>query len=151
MMSEDDPTFPLEEEALPLGPVEDARPRLPEPLPVKLIAVEDVRLPAQAGTEKEMDKLYVGLLEFVKEDAAGASYRADNLSVHFQPVAGLVERDSYRPLQIEVLSLRDTEKKLVTAEREYERQRGLTPGSEVLVMLDPSGNPLVISEARRIL
>jgi hypothetical protein len=150
-MSEDDPTFPLEEQGTPLGPVEDARPRLPEPLPVKLIAVEDLRLPAQAGAEKEMDELYVGLLEFVKEDAGKASYRADNLSVHFQPVAGLVERDGYRPLQIEVLSLRDTEKKLIAAEREYERQRGLTPGSEVLVMLDPSGNLLVISEARPIL
>src|SRR5687767_262259 len=105
-MSENDPTFPLEEEGTPLGAVEDARPRLPEPLPVKLIAVEDVRLPAQVGSERQMDALYVGLLEFVKDDPARPTYRADNLSVHFDPVAGLAERDGYRPLQIEVLSLR---------------------------------------------
>lgn len=146
-----DSSFPLEDDAAPLGPVEDARPRLPEPLPVKLIAVEDVRLPAQAGAEAEMDRLYVGLLEFAKADPAALTYRADNLSVHFDLVEGLIERAAYRPLQVEVLSLRDTEKKLIAAEREYDRQRGLTPGSEIIVLLDPSGNLVVLSEARRII
>jgi hypothetical protein len=149
-MSESDPSFPIEEKATPLGPVEDTRPRLPEPLPVKLIAVEDVQLPALAGAEKKMDDLYVGLLEFVKEDPARLTYRADNLSLHFELVAGLIERDAYRPLQVEVLSLRDTEKKLFEGEWEYERQRGLTPGSEMLVLFDPSGNLVEISEARPV-
>ena len=148
-MSEADP-FPLEEEAAPLGPVEDRRPRLPEPLPVKLIAVEDVRLPAEAGRDTEMDDLYVGLLEFAKDDPAKLTYRADNLCVHFHVVEGLIARDSYRPLVVEVLSLRDVEKKLLEDEREHERQRGLTPGSEQIALLDPSGNLVHIVEARPI-
>lgn len=150
-MSESDPSFPLEETATPLGPLEDARPRLPEPLPVKLIAVEDVHLPALAGTEAKMDELYIGLLEFVKDDPGSLTYRADNLSLRFSVVTGLIERDGYRPLQVEVLSLRDTEKKLIEAEQEYERQRGLTPGSEMLVLFDPSGNLVEISEARPVM
>ena len=150
-MSESDPSFPLEETASPLGPVEDTRPRLPEPLPVKLIAVEDVRLPGLGGAEDAMDDLYLELLGFVKDDPERLAYRADNLSVHFDAVTGLIEREGYRPLQVEVISLRETEKKLIEAEQEYERHRGLTPGSEMLTLFDPSGNLVEIFEARPVM
>src|SRR5688500_8447719 len=54
----------LEPTARPLPPVHDPRPRLLEPLPVRLIAVEDVRLPAPAGVETKLDAFYVVLLGF---------------------------------------------------------------------------------------
>src|SRR5688500_10561026 len=45
-------------------PVADRRPRVPEPLPVKLLVVSDPRLPAGAGLERRLDAFYVGLLGF---------------------------------------------------------------------------------------
>src|SRR4026208_1292462 len=44
------------------------RARRPGPLPVKLLAVEDVRLPATAGLESQLDAFYVGLLGFERVD-----------------------------------------------------------------------------------
>src|SRR4029453_2652660 len=35
-----------------------------EPLPVNLVAVEDVRMPAPAGVEVQLDAFYVALLRF---------------------------------------------------------------------------------------
>src|SRR3954454_9604123 len=45
----------------------DRRRRMPEPLPVRLVAVADVRLPATAGLERELDAFYVDLLGFERE------------------------------------------------------------------------------------
>ena len=125
----------------------DHRPRMPDPLPVRLIAVDHVRLPAPAGVEVKMDALYVDLLEF--ERVAGElSYRADNFTLRFDVLDRPVTHESLRPQQIEVLSLRDTEKKLVDAEIEYARQKGLTPGEEMLLLIDPAGNWIEIVERR---
>src|SRR5688572_7744007 len=46
----------------------DRRPRMPEPLPVRVLAVEDVRLPATAGLEPQLDDFYVGLFGFERVD-----------------------------------------------------------------------------------
>ena len=58
--------------------------------------------------------------------------------------------DSLRPLQIEIVSLVETEKKIIEAELEYSRQRGLTPGQETLLLLDPAGNWIELSEMRTV-
>jgi hypothetical protein len=172
----------------------DRRPRMPEPLPVKVLAVEDVRLPATAGLESQLDDFYVGLLEFERVDVElprprpkvepmpgvrqdgrewpmirrgraglplaltgadrphtfGPVYRAENFRVHFDLVEGLVERESLRPLGVEVPSLAATEGKLTAAEIEYVRQRGVTPGQESLLLTDPAGNWIELVGMRQL-
>jgi hypothetical protein len=137
----------LEEATTPLKLTSDKRPRMPEPLPVRLVSVEHVRLPAPAGVEVKLDELYVALLEFQRLEGELA-YRADNFTLRFDVLEPPIAHDSLRPQQIEVLSLADTEKKLIEAEIEYARQRGLTPGEETLLLLDPAGNWIEITERR---
>jgi hypothetical protein len=141
-------------------PEEDRRPRLPEPLPVRLIAVDDVRLPAPAGIEERLDALYVGILGFEKQPPEPATsdrtvadlvYRAENFLLRFAIEEGpVIVRDALRPQGIEVPSLFDAEHKLVDAEIDYTRERGLVAGQESLVLLDPAGNWIEIVEYREV-
>ena len=139
------------EPATGLTPHVDRRPRIDEPLPVKLVAVNDVTMPAPAGVEVKLDAFYVGLLEFerVPPDTQLA-YRADNFAVRFEVLERPVEHDRLRPQGIEVLSLADAELKLIEGEYEYVRQRGVLPGTETIVMRDPAGNWIELIELRRI-
>lgn len=142
----------LEEAAGEFRPKVDKGPKIPEPLPVKLVAVGEVVMEAQTGREKEMEGLYVGLLGFERVPSGeGLVYRAENFNLRFELREGRIERETYRPLQVEVLSLQEAEQKLIDREMAYTRQRGLTPGAESLVLLDPSGNWVEIVEARRIM
>jgi hypothetical protein len=128
----------------------DRRPRIPEPLPVRLIAVDDVRLPAPAGVEAKLDAFYVGLLEFQRVPGRPA-YQADNFILRFEMDRDRpIPHESLRPQGIEVVSLAETEKKLIDEEIEYSRQRSLTPGQQSLLVLDPAGNWLEIEEMRLI-
>jgi hypothetical protein len=192
----------------------DARRQMPEPLPVRLVAVADVRLPAPAGVERALDAFYLDLLGCLRQGAApkprrliepllgvrteapvtapplalglrnredepaeraelppaapsgdmsdsvetrtpagqavlpGPVYLTDNFAVRFDILEGLVGRDSFRPLTVEVPSLAEAEAKLIDAEMEYTRQRGLNLGEESLVLLDPAGNWIEIVEMR---
>jgi hypothetical protein len=141
----------LEHPDQPFTPQRDDRPPMPEPLPVRIIAVADVRLPANAGLEPSLDAFYVGILQFQRDpDPQAIIYHAENFAVIFDIVEGLIVRDSYRPLAVEVQSLRETEQKLIEAEIEYTRQKGLAPASEALVLTDPAGNWVEITEQRII-
>ena len=137
----------LEETSGEFKPVIDHRIRMPDPLPVRLIAVDHVTMPAPADIESQLDAFYVGLLEFEKVDDV-LSYRADNFMLKFDVHGQPVVHESLRPQQIEVLSLAEAEKKLIEAELEYTRQRGLTPGEETLLLLDPAGNWIELVERR---
>jgi hypothetical protein len=145
----------LEETSGEFQPQIDNRVRMPEPLPVRLVAVADVALLAPPGIEAALDALYVGILRFERVAPTAdepLTYRAENFVLRFevsdeQPVV----HESLRPQGVEVESLRDTEHALIDAEIEYTRQRGLTPGSETLLVLDPAGNWLEISEIRRVM
>ena len=98
---------PIELEA-PTGidPAPDRRPRMDEPLPVRLVAIADVMLPVIAGLEVDLDRFYVGLLEFVRDaDLRQLVYHADNFALRFVVQELLPERREYRPVQIEVQSL----------------------------------------------
>ena len=129
----------------------DRRPRVPEPLPVRLATVADARLPAAAGLERRLDAFYAGLLGFERrDDGESLAYRADNFSLHFDTLEPPLSRQDMRPLGIEVPSLADMEAKLIEAELEYSRQRGLLPGEEMIVMLDPAGNWLEITDRRSV-
>ena len=143
---------PIELEA-PTGiePVPDRRPRMDEPLPVRLVAIADVMLPVIAGLEVDLDRFYVGLLEFVRDaDPRQLVYHADNFALRFVVRELLPQRGEYRPVQIEVQSLLIAEQKLMEAKIEYVRQRTLTPGEESLVLLDPAGNWVELVEYRAV-
>ena len=132
-------------------PTIDRRPRVPEPLPVKLLTIDDAHLPSAAGLERDLDSFYVGLLGFARRaNLEEISYRADNFCLHFEVIEPPLRRDDLRPLGVEVPSLADLELRLVDGEVEYSRRRGLLPGEESIVLLDPAGNWLVIIERRGI-
>ena len=145
--------MPIELEAeTGVQPVADRRARMEEPLPVRLVAIADVTLPVIAGLEVELDRFYVGLLEFVSDaDLRELVYRADNFAIRFIVQELLPERGEYRPTQIEVQSLLVAEQKLRDAKIEYVRQKTLTPGEESLVLLDPAGNWVELVEYRAVM
>ena len=66
-------------------PADDSRPRMPEPLPVRLMTVEDARLVGAVGLEKELDQFYVALLGFERNETQGnLIYQAENLRLIFE-------------------------------------------------------------------
>src|SRR5258705_3053402 len=82
----------------------DTRPRMPEPLRVKLVTIDDAHLPAAAGREVELDAFYVMMLGFERFDVPEIlAYRAENFDLHFDVLEPPLERDTMRPLGIEVL------------------------------------------------
>jgi hypothetical protein len=141
----------LEEATVKLDLPTDIRPRLPEPPPVRLVTVEDAHVVAGAGIERELDQFYVGLLRFERElDGEFPIYRSENFRLIFDVLEPPIQREGMRALGIEVPSLAEVEQRLIDAEIEYTRQRGLTPGQGHLVLVDPGGNWLEISEHREI-
>jgi len=128
----------------------DIRPRIPEPLPVKLIAIDDVLLLAPPGIEDKLDAFYVDLLQFQRIQALLA-FQAENFALRFDIQPDLpVIHESLRPQGVEVQSLLDAQRKLIDLEIEYIRQRGLTPGSESLLVRDPAGNWIELFESRLV-
>lgn len=128
----------------------DRRPKMPEPPPVYLVAVEDVHLPSPAGREVELDAFYCGLLRFERDSSDGQLivYRAENLRLVFDVVEPPIQRDEFRPAVIAVPLLGEVERQLVEREIEYERQRGLSPAQDQLVLRDPAGNWVALCELR---
>jgi hypothetical protein len=122
-----------------------------QPPPVRLVAVDDVRLPVLAKLVPLLRMFYVGLWGFVAEPG-GLVFKAENFRLRFEPVETPppVERGSIRPQGIEVESLIAAERKLVDAETEFIRQRGLLPGQYSLLVQDPGGNWIELVEARPV-
>ncbi|HSU65957.1 MAG TPA: hypothetical protein VLJ39_03745 [Tepidisphaeraceae bacterium] len=141
----------LESPTSPFTPKFDPRPRVPEPPPVRLATIADAHLPAAAGSEPQLDAFYVGLFSFEREPSSEFPvYRSETFRLLFDILEPPIRRDDLRPLRIEVPSLRTTEQKLLDAEIEYTRQRGLLAGQESLALLDPAGNWLEIAEWREL-
>jgi hypothetical protein len=134
----------------------DPRPRLPEPLPVRLVAVENVRMIAPRDSEAELDAFYVGFLGFDRycggPDVPDGelAFRAENLLLRFAFLDPPIVHETLRPQGIEVLDLAELEKRFIEAEMEYTRERGITPGRETLLLLDPAGNWVEIGEIRLV-
>src|SRR5262245_53357885 len=91
-------------------PGQDRRPLMPQPLPVRLVTVDDAELVSPAGLEKQLDDFYVTMLKFEREPldtAPGANkppapdhtivYRADNFRLRFHIFERTPPRDSVRP------------------------------------------------------
>jgi len=129
----------------------DRRPRMEEPLPVKLVTVDDATLLTGAGLERDLDAFYVDLLGFVRTGSPhDLSYRADNFNLHFRVEEPPVRRDTLRALGVEVQSLATIEQRLIDEQIEYTWQKGLQPGHQSIAVLDPAGNWLELTESRAI-
>ena len=141
----------LDEPSIEFRPAADKRRHIPEPPPVRLVAVNDVRLPAPAGRERELDAFYVGLLRF-ERDAAEVFpvYWAENFSLRFDVLEPPLSRDDLRATGIQVPSLPDLESRLIENQTDYVRQRCLLAGSETLLLADPAGNWIELSEIARV-
>jgi hypothetical protein len=141
----------LEPSTRPFTPQPDRRPRVPEPLPVRLVTIDDARVVAAAALERQLDAFYVGLLGFARDaDDERIAYRADNFTLHVDVREPPVRRDDVRPLGVEVPSLADLELKLIEQQIDYTRQRGLLPGEESIVLTDPGGNWLTVVDRRAV-
>jgi hypothetical protein len=146
-----DDALELIEPTGPFKPRIDRRPRMEEPLPVKLVTVDDATLLTGAGLERALDAFYVGLLGFARTGSPhDLIYRAENFDLHFRVEEPPVRRDTLRALGVEVQSLAATEQKLIDEEIEYAWQKGLQPGHQSISLIDPAGNWLELTESRAI-
>jgi hypothetical protein len=129
----------------------DARPRMPEPLPVKLVTVDHAHLPSAAGLETRLDDFYVLLLGFERlPDDTALTDRAENFNLCFDILEPPLDRDTFRALGVEIPSLAEVERALIDRQIEYIRQKGLVPGHDNILLQDPAGNWLQLTEARLI-
>ena len=140
----------LEEPSIPFKPIADRRLRVPEALPIKLVAVNDMRVDAPAGREVELDAFYGKLLGMQRIAGEAIVYRAENFDLYVDVLEPPVAREDYRPVRAEIKSLADMARKLVEAEVAHVRRKGLVPGDEALVMQDPAGNWVELTETRLV-
>ena len=137
----------LEDASIPFDPVPDRRPHMPEPPPVRLVAVGDVEGETVAGLEREMDGFYARVLGFEREEGGeGIVYRAENFRLIFRVIERPGAREDMRPVGINVRSLAAVVEKLNEMEVEYVRQKGLGPGEESVLLRDPAGNWVEVAE-----
>jgi hypothetical protein len=122
-----------------------------EPHPVKLITIDDARLLTPAGRETQLDEFYVTLLGFVRTGPEhDLIYRSETFDLIFTVEEPPVLRDSLRALGIEIPSLPAIEIQLIERQIPYTRQKSLTPGRESLVLMDPAGNWIELTESRQL-
>jgi len=133
---------------------DDRRHKIPEPPPIRIVAIDDCVLWTPAGLERQLDEFYVTLLKFEREAITGDEglhelvYRAENFRVRIQVVERPVSREDFRPLTLVVESVNDLARRLTELEIEFQRQRGLVPGLDSLLLSDPAGNPVSVGEYR---
>lgn len=131
-------------------PEVDRRLRVPEPLPVKLIAVADMRIESAAGIERQLNTFYVTIVGMLRLPGEAIVYRAENFDLYIDVQEPPVVREDFRPLRAEVKSLASLEMRLIDAAMTYTRRKGLIPGEESLVLQDPAGNWVELTESRLI-
>jgi hypothetical protein len=127
---------------------DDRRPKMDEPLPVRLVAIADVRLPALLELERKHDEFYCGLLKMVRDEPRSQRiYRTDNHRIVFELFEHLIERTECRPLNVEIDSLSSLQASLIEQKIEFELVRDITLGIQSLALRDPSGNWLQIAQS----
>jgi hypothetical protein len=144
----------LEQPMIGFKPAIDRRPHMPEPPPVRLVAVEDVhvRVAAEPGLTERLDEFYVALLRFERDASRPEDiiYKAENCRLFFDVVGPSMQRVDFRPIAVDVPSLELLEQQLVEREIEYQWQRGLSAARDTLVLQDPAGNWVAITEWRQM-
>jgi hypothetical protein len=144
-------TMELEQASIDFSPQPDRRPKMPEPPPVQLVAVEDVTLDGVAGLEKDMDQFYIGLLRFERDATTDdLIYRAENFRLRFVIHELPQSRQDMRSIGITVPSFPDLIQRLNDLEIPFIRQKGLSPGEESLLLRDPAGNWLQLFEMKLV-
>ena len=128
----------------------DDRPRLDEPPPVRVAAVNDVTLPAVAGLEVRLDGFYRDLLGFRRVGRAFPAYDAENARVNFVIVETPPERDHVRPIGVQTPRYGVILETLEASGVDFEVVRGLGVGSDALLLRDPAGNWLAVSDLREV-
>jgi hypothetical protein len=129
----------------------DTRPKIFPPPPVRLATVADARLCAIAGLEIQLDKFYVELLKFERDSShPHIAYRAENWRLCFDSHERPRPRDDYRFVGVIVPSLSDLARRFDEAGFSYDRLRGIFAGQESLLLNDPCGNMLEITESKLI-
>jgi hypothetical protein len=142
----------LEPLSSPVETGQDKRPRMENLPPVRLVAVEDCVLEAVAGLEVELDQFYAALLGFEREaDPYEIVYRAENVRLRINVMECPPLREDFRALGVAVPSLGELARKLDENKIEFVRQRGLAPGQDTVLVSDPAGNPVEISEFHLII
>ena len=131
--------FPLDDPTASVGPNDDRRPLIPEPPPVRLLAIDDVTLETPAGQHAALDAFYVGLLRFVRDESELA-YKAERFRVVFRVADNPTPRDDYRPTMVLIPHWPEFRSNLEEQGIDHEYQKGLTPGADVLLLRDPAGN-----------
>ena len=135
-----------------IRPRVDRRPHMDQPPPVRLGAIEDILLDASIDMQAALDDFYVTMLEFAAEHFTDqVIYQAENFNLIFRLLPQMPPREHYRFVQIEVRSLAETQRKLIEREIDYARQKGLTPGTESLALVDPAGNWIELVEGRAVM
>lgn len=149
MSERSEQSLPLEDAAQSVSRP-DARPRMPEPPPVRLVAVEDVRIDAPRGLHEPLDDFYASLLKFNREyaDPEVIVYGAENFRLLVKLIDPPVLRDDLRPILIEVPDLLAVEHELVERKTDYQRLRRLTLAHASLLLLDPARNWVELYEYR---
>lgn len=126
----------------------DKRPTMPQPPPVRVVAVEDVHLLAVAGLEPKLDAFYVGMLKFERDPAPEGqiTYKAENVCLIFKIVEPPRGREDMRINAIEIPLLAIVRQQLIDEEVEFESQRGVISGQETILLKDPAGNWVQIGQ-----
>lgn len=146
-----DEAFALE--PAPETPVEkiyDERRFMPEPPPVRVAAVADMMVSVKPVDAAMLTRIYCDLLGMVRDDDDAGRLRvwAENVAITFVPAEASPERQSVRPLGVEVPSLALLIERLLEAGVEYLRQKSVDAGDESILILDPGGNWIEVRESR---
>jgi len=130
----------------------DARPFMPEPPAVRLIAIADLKLEAPRWQHEALTNFYVGLLKFERdeEDKENLAFKAEKFRLVYKPVEAMSPRDDYRPIGIETPLFNDFVQALTDREIEFEWQKGTAPGVEVAFLQDPAGYWVSVGPIREV-
>ena len=134
---------------------EDDRPKLPEPPPVAMVAVQDVQLPMIAGLEHRLDEFYRDLIGFERVErqadmGEGPVYRSANHDLVFHVLEVPDEGRGARPIGIQTSRYQDIVQRLIDMNVDFEVVRGVTAGAEELLMQDPAGNWIALSPVHEV-
>lgn len=130
----------------------DGQPKMPEPPPVRLLAIADVHLSAWPEVEHLLVGFYVGLLKFDRDtdDTSAVAFKAEKHRIVFGHEAVPAPRDNYRPILIETPFYDDFVHTLLDREIAFDYQRGTAAGVETVFLQDPAGYWVSVGPVRAI-
>jgi hypothetical protein len=107
---------------------------------------------APVGLDQALGDFYAAMLQFERDpgERDRLAFRAENFRLVFEVRQRPIERLDMRPIGVEVVSLTATEMKIISRQLEYQRSKGLTSGSDQLMLQDPAGNWVSITERRGV-